>query len=204
MRGVRVLDVPDIGDARHQLPNELRRIGKVATARGYQRRAADLAEVRARIVDVVGMRVDPEDAQVRVAAADVRPDQPQRGAGETREPGKRPGTKRGPTLTPTASDEMLDRPVLAFLNVAGHAVRGEAENEALDELGMTNGQPLSVVTAGGNPEHDDGARPPLPDQRGIVVGDVRGRAAGWKVGATADLDHSQVMPLDRLEPAPPP
>jgi len=121
--GGRPFDVLNRGVGGEEAPDELRRIRQVATAGGDQRRAADLAEVRARVVDVVGVPVDPEHAEVRIAAAHVRTDQPQRGAREARKPGKCPRAERGPTLTPPAGDKMLDRPVFVLLHIAGNAVR---------------------------------------------------------------------------------
>ena len=101
-----------------------------------------------RVVGIVGIGVDREDAQVRIATADVRPDQPECGARDAWKPGQGPRPEEGPALSPLAGEEVVDGPTLTHLHVVGYAMGGEPEDEALDELRVPDGQPLGVVAAG--------------------------------------------------------
>ena len=173
------------GSPADELADNVGRIGGVAAAGCDQRRAADPAQLGGRIVGVVGVGVDLEDAQVRIATADVRSDQPEGGARQAWKPRQGPRAEERPALPPLAREEVIDGPTLAHLDVVGHAMGREPEDEALDELRVPDGQPLGVVATGRDAHHADRAPPLLADDRGVVVGDIRRRcclAAGRRAG----------------------
>jgi hypothetical protein len=96
---------------------------------------------------------------------------------------------------------VIDRPALERGHIGGDAMTGEPEDETVRELGVPVRQPLGVAATGGDAHHGDPAPPQLVDDRGVVVGDVDRRAAGWEVGPATDLDEGQIMPRDRIQPA---